>query len=172
VLLILLVISLSGATAQCSCPGTCAFYDGSEAQCFCWAQQTANAEHKTGQVSWFPHAQFSSGGCKFCPTGPSSGTVMFYVQVGYCLGGSYYDGFSYVCRPYGGSEAGCMSWCEQTAKAYQFVGTYHCTYVPFGEFSQGGCSVTGTQNPCTVPPGHVNMKDALQRIQEEAPQQE
>jgi len=143
---------ISTSLAQCICAQVGCGYSGGYSQCFCWAQQTANLAHQTGTVTYFPNGEFSTGGCTYCPTGPGNGNMVFYVDVFYCNGGSHQDPVSGIteCNLYIGDDASCMYWCNATAVAEKFAGTFQCTYIPNAEFSQGSCMVTGYQNPCTV----------------------
>lgn len=57
-----------GCLSDCVCPSTCSFgYRGTQAQCFCWAQGMARIGKTAGTISYFPHAQYSTGGCSYCP---------------------------------------------------------------------------------------------------------
>jgi len=66
--LLLVVSAVVVIEAKCVCYGAnCAFYTGTEPQCFCWCNNEVARGKVGGRCTFFPHAQFSSGGCSFCP---------------------------------------------------------------------------------------------------------
>mmetsp|Transcript_38672 Transcript_38672/g.76124 ORF Transcript_38672/g.76124 Transcript_38672/m.76124 type:complete len:200 (+) Transcript_38672:20-619(+) len=66
-LFLLMFLSFDHTAAKCYCPySICNQYSGTEQQCNCWAEQTANTLGVGGKVTYFPHSTFSSGGCTFC----------------------------------------------------------------------------------------------------------
>jgi len=122
-------------------------YSGSQAQCYCWAQGYLRRNRAVGQVTYFPRAQFSSGGCSVCTTGSGDGNGLIPIGVGFCNGATFAGG---KCSGYSGNYDSCMQWCQATSRAKGFLGEAQCTFIPRAQFSVGGCSVSGSMDPCRV----------------------
>ncbi|KAL0217597.1 hypothetical protein RCL1_008178 [Eukaryota sp. TZLM3-RCL] len=158
------------ALAACRCPSNCGWgYSGSDAQCFCWCSNLA-ASLKLGsdaRCSYFPKAQFSSGGCSLCSSGIKSDVESFYSlysaeeltgvvesEAMVFGSGTIFPVKRCYCPSncgwgYSGSYDQCLSYAKTIASRF-IGGRYTVTYFPKAQFSTGGCSVCGNVNSCTV----------------------
>ncbi|KAL0208261.1 hypothetical protein P9112_010848 [Eukaryota sp. TZLM1-RC] len=169
--LLLLTITLFALVfAGCRCPSPCNFgYSGTNAQCFCWCQQTANAigASSDARCTYFPSGQFSSGGCSLCASNINSlsltdeesvtenkleeskadavvalednNTRIFPLRRCKCP--------SQCSWGYSGTYQQCTSWARSIASLF-LNGQYTVTYFPRAQFSSGGCSACGNTDPC------------------------
>ncbi|KAG9394204.1 hypothetical protein J8273_4306 [Carpediemonas membranifera] len=149
-------------------------YIGNEFSCFCSCQHSL-PKGATGRCNYLGG---DPAGCTFCVDergeinddfqapiaikAPTSSPVIgsgyvgktgqapaFALKQTVCLGG---HDMEFDCNPYTGSDAECMNWCKTIAAEYIY-GEYTCGFLPWGEFSSGGCTVTGQVDPCRPMPG-------------------
>ncbi|KAL0213222.1 hypothetical protein RCL1_006848 [Eukaryota sp. TZLM3-RCL] len=174
-LLPLFFLTLIGfALAGCRCPsGMCdpryTGYHGSDAQCYCWCSYTYAEMRLTGSAScsYFPRALASSGFCSLCSPSIQSSIESIYtlfspeelrevvetdsvvtysgtkfpVNRCYCQHGN--------CGSFYGTYEQCLAYGKSISS--QFVnGKYSVTYFPRTTLVNGGCSVCGPMDSCTV----------------------
>lgn len=128
------------------------------------------------RVTYFPHGQFSSGGCGCCPgrkglanselatsiftaerignatvvTAMASDFVATKLENGaqaYTPGPFLVDKCFGSTGTYTGNYDSCVNMCKGYARNF-VTGSYTVSFFPWGQFSSGGCKCCGSVDPC------------------------